>query len=98
MSNAIQRPQLGQKVRTKAILTRTKSTEERKWLRFKFVERAGIYIGYRTFCDGYVSWGYEDGNEFHPHRYFEAWLVVTSPKSKPIPVLPEDVEWELSNA
>ena len=55
----------------------------------------GIYIGYRTFSNGTVSYDYSAESVvslYRPEAYFEAWLIVPSERENPAPVLPEDVE------
>lgn len=54
--------------------------------------KEGLYIGYRTLCNGHVRWeGDEIGNVFLANEYFEAYLIVPSPRHNPVYVRPEDV-------
>jgi hypothetical protein len=96
----MQRPDMGTKVRVTATIRRrserldTWRASRRYWERFELgVARDGIYIGYRNKVDGTVHYiGPEEGMEFHPVQYHEAWLVVCNARENPILVFPDDVE------
>lgn len=72
---------------------------------FERVEREapvkGMYIGFRTWSVGCTDMEYEYGEygtllsswkQYRAKEYREVWLFVTSERSTPISVFPEDVE------
>lgn len=72
---------------------------------FERVPRAtpveGMYIGFRTWSVGRTDMEYEYGaygtqlsswKQYRAKEYREVWLFVTSERSTPISVFPEDVE------
>lgn len=55
-------------------------------------EKVGIVIGVRTLADGYNTYDYDSGTEFHATGFFQAALVVFDLRRKPVFVLLEDLQ------
>jgi hypothetical protein len=94
------RPKLGQRVSATDRLVRRhpNNGKRREWQRFvNFVLKAkpveGIYVGFRTYSNGAVSYD-GDGVQWWPDITFEVWLVVPGPRQNPVPVFPEDTEYD----
>lgn len=75
---------LGQPVVTTQKLLRVKEYKKAFWKPSDLkTPLKGIYIGYRTLCNG--NWGYEDGWPlWMGNDHFQAALIVTNPRQKPI--------------
>ncbi|MFA5380260.1 MAG: hypothetical protein WC455_31145 [Dehalococcoidia bacterium] len=58
-------------------------TSRKIWER-KPAKISGIYIGYRTLCDGKREWEDEAGYIFFPELYFPAALIAEGPRKRPV--------------
>ena len=52
----------------------------------------GIYIGFRTYADGEIRGGIDEGTYFVAKRHIKVALIVPNERAKPIPVLFVDME------
>ncbi len=50
----------------------------------------GIYIGFRTYANGTVTWD-EEGNYFKADEWIKVALIVEDAREKPIPVMYSDM-------
>jgi len=101
---ARKRPKFGAFVKAKdqAVRRNVPGTLRRVWIRYGEQPAApgskplsGAYIGYRTFYDGTVYYGsHDEPTYFVPTSHREFWLIVPGERMNPVPVFPEDVEWE----
>ena len=96
-------PDLGQRVRVRACLSRRASSGvDGLWrvVRLKSWERTelpvtvpGIFVGHRRKSNGStVDRGPEEGIEYKPVAYFEVWLVAYDTARDIFVCLPSDVE------
>lgn len=98
MSKKIERPPLGARIKSDYRLWRGSVHEDRpdgwgkKWHRIDGEpgEYAGMYIGYRTYSNGRITFVGDGGLSYEATEHLEAWLIVPDERSAPIPVLPSD--------
>lgn len=101
-------PNLGDRVFFNAFLIRQSSpgidhrgrrTRLKSWERHEMPSpRAGIYVGRRSKSNGAITnYGPEDGVQYNPIAYFEAWLVAYADTKDILVCLPSDVTLEDGN-
>lgn len=84
---------LGAKVRAPGRIFRQRQGSIRKWYKPTWRQKPieGIYIGVRTYANGIAEW-YDYGTEFTANEHIKVALIVQSTRTKPIPVMYDDVE------
>jgi len=73
---------------TRKLIRRSKTVDRRHHRHWKIVElntpSSGIFLGYRTIFNGYISYDMEDGNSFVQTEKIKVALVCLSERENPI--------------
>ncbi len=93
---------LGDKVRAPVRLLRRRQWTNggrREWIKpeWKSSPVLGVFVGVRTYANGVVTWGQNDGYDADPpvfcgDKWLKVALICTDARQKPIPVMYDECE------